>query len=127
MNRQHRVQKKAGAHASAFFVPATEVISIFFLEDLEMTWALREVFPILLNSKILNNHFEKQGENYIIAKKSREKIIELLKTHPEYSARKLAETIGITDKAVEKHLAKLKVEGLIQRDGPDKGGKWIVN
>ena len=59
--------------------------------------------------------------------KSREKIIELLKTHPEYSARKLAETIGITDKAVEKHLAKLKAEGLILRDGPDKGGKWIVN
>ena len=58
--------------------------------------------------------------------KSREKIIELLKTHPEYSARKLAEAIGITDKAVEKHLAKLKAEGLIQRDGPDKGGKWIV-
>ena len=58
--------------------------------------------------------------------KSREKIIEILKTHPEYSARKLAETIGITDKAVEKHLAKLKSEGLILRDGPDKSGKWIV-
>ena len=58
--------------------------------------------------------------------KSREKIIELLKTHPEYSARKLAEAIGITDKAVEKHLAKLKSEGLIHREGPDKGGKWIV-
>ena len=58
--------------------------------------------------------------------KSREKIIELLKTHPEYSARKLAGTIGITDKAVEKHLAKLKADGLIQRIGPDKGGKWVV-
>ena len=58
--------------------------------------------------------------------KSREKILDLLKAHSEYSARKLAEAIGITDKAVEKHLAKLKAEGLIQRDGPDKGGKWIV-
>lgn len=58
--------------------------------------------------------------------KSREKILNLLKAHPEYSARKLAEAIDISDKAVEKHLAKLKADGLIQREGPDKGGKWIV-
>ena len=70
------------------------------------------------------------GENTPIGRekkqKSREKILNLLKAHPEYSARKLAEAIGITDKAVEKHLAKLKADGLIQREGPDKGGKWIV-
>ena len=58
--------------------------------------------------------------------KSREKILQLLKDHPNYSSRKLAEVIGITPKAIEKHLAKLKAEGLIRRDGPDKGGSWIV-
>lgn len=58
--------------------------------------------------------------------KSREKILQLLKEHPNYSARKLAEVIGITPKAVEKHIAKLKAEGLIRRDGPDKGGSWVV-
>jgi Fic family protein len=58
--------------------------------------------------------------------KSREKILQLLKDHPTYSARKLAEVIGITPKAIEKHLAKLKAEGLIRRDGPDKGGSWTV-
>ncbi len=58
--------------------------------------------------------------------KSREKILQLLKVHPNYSARKLAEVIGITPKAVEKHLAKLKAEGVIKREGPDKGGSWIV-
>jgi Fic family protein len=58
--------------------------------------------------------------------KSREKILQLLKDHPTYSARKLADVIGITAKAVEKHLAKLKSEGLIKREGPDKGGSWIV-
>ena len=50
----------------------------------------------------------------------------MLKVHPNYSARKLAEVIGITPKAVEKHLARLKAEGLILREGPDKGGIWIV-
>lgn len=58
--------------------------------------------------------------------KSRVKILRMLKDHPSYSARKLAEEIGITPKAIEKHLAKLKAEGLIQRDGPDKGGSWTV-
>lgn len=58
--------------------------------------------------------------------KSREKILQLLKEHPNYSARKLAEVIGITPKAVEKQIAKLKAEGLIRRDGPDKGGSWVV-
>ena len=58
--------------------------------------------------------------------KSREKILELLKAHPEYSAKKLAGVIGITEKAIEKHLFKLKTEGLLKREGPDKGGKWIV-
>ena len=58
--------------------------------------------------------------------KSRERILQLLKEYPNYSARKLAEVIGVTPKAIEKHLAKLKAEGLIRRDGPDKGGHWTV-
>ena len=58
--------------------------------------------------------------------KSREKILQLLKDYPNYSARKLAEIIGITPKAIEKHLGKLKAEGLIKREGPDKGGSWTV-
>lgn len=57
---------------------------------------------------------------------SREKILLLLKTHPQYSAKKLADAIGITEKGVEKQLAKLKAEGLLKRTGPDKGGEWIV-
>jgi len=38
----------------------------------------------------------------------------------------LAEAIGISPKAVERHLAKLKNDGLIIRVGPDKGGHWEV-
>ena len=58
--------------------------------------------------------------------KSRDKILEQLRVHPEYSAKKLAGAIGVTEKAVEKHLSKLKAEGLLKRNGPDKGGEWIV-
>ena len=43
--------------------------------------------------------------------KSREKILALLKQDPYFTTRKLAEAIGITPKAIEKQLAKLKAEG----------------
>lgn len=66
---------------------------------------------------------EESGEK---KQKSREKILQLLKQHPDYSAKKLASAIGITEKGIEKQLAKLKAEGLIKRIGPDKGGVWVV-
>ncbi len=59
--------------------------------------------------------------------KSREKILELLSVDGSLSAAALAARIGITPKAVEKHLARLKAEGRLRRVGPDKGGHWIVN
>ena len=58
---------------------------------------------------------------------SREKIISLLRENGRLSAVALAEKIGITAKAVETHLARLKSDGIIQRIGPAKGGKWVVN
>ena len=42
------------------------------------------------------------------------------------SATALAEKIGISSKAVEKHLANLKADGIIERIGPTKGGYWRV-
>lgn len=42
------------------------------------------------------------------------------------SAVALAGRIGISAKAVEKHLANLKADGAIERIGPAKGGYWRV-
>lgn len=58
--------------------------------------------------------------------KSREKIIDLLSQDNSLSAAALAKRIGITSKAVEKHIAKMKTEGILKRIGPDKGGYWQV-
>ena len=43
-----------------------------------------------------------------------------------FSAAAPAERLGITPKAVEKHIAKMKAEGILKRVGPDKGGHWHV-
>ena len=58
--------------------------------------------------------------------KSREKIVALLSEDGKLSAAALAEKIGISPKAVEKHLANLKADGIIERIGPAKGGYWRV-
>lgn len=58
--------------------------------------------------------------------KSREKIIALLSQDHSLSAAALAGRIGISPKAVEKHIAKMKAEGILKRIGPDKGGHWQV-
>ena len=58
--------------------------------------------------------------------KSREKIVELLSRDGSLTAVALAARIGITPKAVEKQIARLKADGLIERIGPDKGGHWQV-
>ena len=65
----------------------------------------------------------KGGEKPI---KSRDKIIALLSEDGKLSAAALAEKIGISAKAVEKHLANLKADGIIERIGPAKGGYWKV-
>ena len=58
------------------------------------------------------------------SEKSSEKIIGLLKDDPELAAREMADRLGITQRAVEKQIAKLRREGRIRRIGPDKGGRW---
>jgi ATP-dependent DNA helicase RecG len=56
------------------------------------------------------------------------KIIALITDNSEITIPEIADTIGISTRAVEKHLAKLKLDGIIVRTGSDKVGKWkIIN
>ena len=64
---------------------------------------------------------------YSFTIKSREKIVALLSEDGKLSAVALAKKIGISAKSVEKHLANLKADGIIQRIGPAKGGHWKVS
>lgn len=77
----------------------------------------------------LSSTQESSKENKESSKKkprSKDRILELLRVHSEYSAVRLAAEIGISQKGVQKQLAILKAEGKIRRDGPDKGGLWVV-
>ena len=67
---------------------------------------------------------EKFGERF---GESSEKILELILYDQYISASAMADSIGISERAVEKQLAKLKGKGVIDRIGPDKGGYWKIN
>ena len=58
--------------------------------------------------------------------KTRDKIIALLTEDGKQSATTLAKKIGVSAKAIEKQLAKLKADGLIERKGPAKGGEYRI-
>jgi ATP-dependent DNA helicase RecG len=60
------------------------------------------------------------------SEKSSEKIIRLLKEDRNRSAKDLSKIIGISERAIEKQLAKLKDQNKLERIGPDKGGYWQV-
>ena len=50
----------------------------------------------------------------------------LIGINVDISAQELGSRIGISSRAIEMQIAKLKEEGLLKRIGPDKGGHWEV-
>lgn len=58
--------------------------------------------------------------------KSSVKILEAIKGNEKITAKEIAESIGLSLRAVEKQLAKLKQDGVLNRIGPDKGGHWKI-
>lgn len=67
---------------------------------------------------------EKFGERF---GESSEKILKLILYDQYISASAMADSIRISERAVEKQLAKLKGKRVIDRIGPDKGGYWKIN
>ena len=58
--------------------------------------------------------------------KSSEKIIEQIREDSTVTTFQLADELGISTRAVEKHLARLKKQNKIRRVGPAKGGHWEI-
>ncbi len=73
----------------------------------------KELAPTRLGSEIGS---EKRSEN----------ILALLKQDSALSARKMAEILGLTSRAVEKQIARLQRDGRLRRIGSAKGGHWEV-
>ena len=53
-------------------------------------------------------------------------ILEILRMHPEYSYKQIAQTIEKSEATVKRAIAKLKAKGSIRRIGSDKTGYWEI-
>lgn len=70
---------------------------------------------------------EKSSEKQQIGtEKSSEKILRIMAEQPTITTAILAKEIGISTRAVDKQIAKLKALGQVQRVGADRGGHWEV-
>ncbi len=85
------------------------------------------LFTATVRRKVMIGSEEPDAGSEKSSEKSSEKILALLKTTPKLAAREIADALGITQRAVEKQIAKLREEGRIRRIGPAKGGHWEVS
>jgi ATP-dependent DNA helicase RecG len=54
------------------------------------------------------------------------KIIAILKTSPTITAKKMAETLSVSPRTVERDISILKKMGVLCRQGKDNDGVWII-
>ncbi|GAB1415959.1 hypothetical protein MASR2M117_13650 [Paludibacter sp.] len=54
------------------------------------------------------------------------RLLDLIKENPAITRNELSEALGINPSAVQKHIDKLKNEGVIACEGSDKKGIWKV-
>ena len=59
--------------------------------------------------------------------KTREAILDMIADNAHITSTQMAERLVINRSAISKHLKKLQEEGTIRREGPDKGGTWVIN
>ena len=58
--------------------------------------------------------------------KTPEKILSLIQANPYITKNEMASALDLSVPAISKQLAQLKNQGRIRREGPDKGGHWVV-
>lgn len=84
------------------------------------------MFTVVFHRMITEKTVEKTVKK-TVEKSSRERIIELIKDNASITTRELADSIGISDKAVGYHLNILQKDGIIYREGSKKSGVWKLN
>ena len=58
--------------------------------------------------------------------KTKDSILSLIASDPFVTTNEMSKQLQINRSAISKHIKKLKEDDIIERIGPDKGGKWII-
>jgi len=69
------------------------------------------------------------GQKKVVRKSGQKKwseVLALIKENPKITRNELSDQLGINPSAIQRHIQKLKAEGMIERIGGDKGGYWKI-
>ena len=73
---------------------------------------------------------EKSGQKKVVRKSGQKKwseVLELIRENQKITRGELSDKLGINPSAIQRHIQKLKTDGIIERIGGDKGGYWKIN
>lgn len=79
-----------------------------------------------VNKESSEEKFGEAGQRPKNVGKTAQKIIDLVISDPSISAEAMASNIGISPRAVEKQIAKLRIMGILTREGATKAGYWRI-
>jgi ATP-dependent DNA helicase RecG len=122
-------------------IPKNRLIaSVFKYKNLIESWGsgFQRMFDACKKNNIKSPSLEQKAGAFVItfyknissgivsSEKSSEKILDFIKENNKISAQELADLLGLSSRAVEKHLARLKKEGFLERVGSAKSGYWKI-
>lgn len=74
-----------------------------------------------------NTATDKDGKTSVkTSVKTSDRILSLMQGNPDLTIPAIAEEIGVTTRSIERNIKKLQQQGVLRRQGPDKGGRWEV-
>lgn len=77
--------------------------------------------------KVLSDRIPQSSEKkHVGSEKSSEKILRIMEEQPTITTALIAKETGLSTRAIDKQIAKLKVIGRLRRIGADRGGHWEV-
>ena len=97
-----------------------------FTGELSQTKTTQETVEKTVEKTVVESGTENSAELGEKLGERRLKIVELVSTNAKVSISELADKVGISQTAIENNLRWLKMQGIIRRVGPDKGGHWEV-
>ncbi len=96
------------------------------LDEVELDLPLKKITRDDSDESKEKNHLDVEKSNEKGREKSKEKIISIIRDNPKVTQFELFNILNVSEKAIEKHIKKLREIGIIRRVGPDKGGHWEV-
>lgn len=53
-------------------------------------------------------------------------ILNLIKKSPTLTAKQMSETLSVSSRTIEREISKMKRMGILEREGKDNAGMWII-